>query len=288
VSHTFYATNPTAIVAYKFTDDLNVYAKYAQGYRSGGFNGEAGSDIATTTPFNPETIDSYEIGVKSEWLDRRLSANLAAFYNHHHDMQLSVFTAISALQSLIENAGSATMKGVELETVFQPVDVLRLHANVAYLDATYDQFIDTNASGERVDVADNRVIPHAPTWQLSAGMDAQLLQRAQRDSVHLLVDWRYTSSYYLYPYAKDPSAAFPLVPAASAVEAEALGLLDAQLRWENIQLGQTSAWVSLWGRNLTDTVKKQNGIDFGASFGDLNIASYNEPRTYGLSLGLKF
>jgi iron complex outermembrane recepter protein len=287
-SHRFYATNPTAIVAYKFTDDLNTYAKYAQGYRSGGFNGEAGSDIATTTPFNPETIDSYEVGVKSNWLERRLSANLAVFYNHHHDMQLSVFTAISALESLIENAGSATMKGVELETVFQPVDVLRLHANVAYLDATYNQFIDTNSSGVAVDVADNRVIPHAPTWQFSAGMDARLLQRAQGDSVHLLVDWRYTSSYYLYPYAKIPSPDFPLVPAASAVEAEALGLLDAQFRWEDVKIGSTNAWVSLWGRNLTNTVKKQNGIDFGASFGDLNIASYNEPRTYGVSVGLKF
>ena len=287
VSHKFYATNPTLIAAYKFTDTLNAYAKYAQGYRSGGFNGEAGSDIATTTPFNPETIDSYELGLKSYWFDRRLDVNLAAFYNRHRDMQLSVFTAVSALQSVIENAGSATMKGVELETCSTSRSPAR--ESQRRLSRCKVQRVHRHQRQRRpVDVSENRVIPHAPKWQLSAGMDSRLLQRAAQDSVHLLVDWRYTSSYYLYPYAKIATPDFPLVPVASSVAAEALGLLDAQLRWENIQLTSTKAWVSLWGRNLGDVTKKQNGINFGASFGDLNIANFNEPRTFGISVGLKF
>ncbi len=287
-SHRFHALNPTVIFAYKFTDTLNAYAKYAQGYRSGGFNGEAGSNEATTTPFNAETVDSYEIGLKSSFWDNRLDANIAAFIEHHTNMQLSVFTAVSSLQSLIQNAGSATMSGVELETAFRPIDALRLSANVAWLNAKYDSYYDTNASGEVVDVADNRVIPHAPRWQASGGLDWRVLSAQRGDSLHFMVDARYSSSFYLYPYAKTTTPDFPLVSAASEVEAESLALVDLQLRWENIQIASQTGWVSVWCKNVANSEKKQNGIDFGPSFGELNIAQYNEPRTYGISAGLKW
>ncbi len=287
-STTFHALNPTAIFAYKFTDNLNAYAKYAQGYRSGGFNGEAGSNVATTTPFDAEKVDSYEVGIKSSLWDRRADINLAAFINHHKDMQLSVFTATSALESLIENAGSATISGVELETVFRPVEALRLSANLAYLNAKYDTFYDTNASGGVVNVADNRVIPHAPKWQALGGVDWRMFSTGGPASVHFMVDTRYTSSYYLYPYAKILTPEFPLVSAASQVEAQAITLVDAQLRWENISFASQTVWVSLWCKNCTNTEKKLNGIDFGPTFGELNIANFNEPLTYGVSAGLKW
>jgi len=287
-SHRFHALNPTVIFAYKFTNSLNAYAKYAQGYRSGGFNGEAGSNEATTTPFNAETVDSYEIGLKSSLMDNRLDANIAAFIEHHTNMQLSVFTAISSLQSLIQNAGSATISGVELETAFRPVDALRLTANLAYLNAKYDSYYDTNASGQVVDVANNRVIPHAPKWQASGGFDWRVLNAQRGDSLHFIVDARYSSSFYLYPYAKATTPDFPLVSAAVETQAEALTVVDTQLRWENIPIASMNGWVSLWCKNLANSEKKQNGIDFGPSFGELNIAQYNDPRTYGISAGLKW
>jgi iron complex outermembrane recepter protein len=287
-SHRFHALNPTVIFAYKFSNSLNAYAKYAQGYRSGGFNGEAGSNEATITPFNAETVDSYEIGLKSSLWDNRIDANIAAFIEKHKNMQLSVFTAISSLESLIQNAGSATMSGVELETAFYPVDALRFTANLAYLNAKYDSYYDTDSSGQVVDVADNRVIPHAPKWQASGGLDWRLFSAKRGDTLHFIVDARYSTSFYLYPYAKIPTANFPLVSAASEVQAEALGLVDTQLRWENIPIASQTGWLSVWCKNIGNTEKKLNGIDFGPSFGELNIAQYNLPRTYGVSAGLKW
>jgi len=289
VKEDFDALNPTAIVSYKVTDDLNVYGKFAQGYRSGGFNGEAGSRLAVTTPFDPEKINSLEAGLKSSWFDRRLDVNVAAFLNKRKDMQLSVFTATSTLESLIQNAGSAKMQGVEIESVIKPTNNLRINANFAYLDAKYEKFIDTNGLGQAIDVADNRVIPHAPEFQVTVGADYLAYKGDAGDSVRLLVDTRYSSSYYLYAYAKTPDfAAFPLVPGADSVKAQAVFMVDAQVRWEDISVGSSNLWVSLWGKNLTDIERKTNGINFGPSFGGLNIANYNDPRTYGVSIGAKW
>ena len=85
-----------------------------------------------------------------------------------------------------------------------------------------------------------------------------------------------------------PTADFPLVPPASSVKAQSLTLLDLQLRYEDIAIGQSKLWIGAWARNLANTHRKVNGINFGAQFGGLNIANYNEPRTYGISAGIRW
>ena len=98
----FDSTTPMAVVKYAVTDDVNVYAKYAEGFKSGGFNGEAPATpgknpgLEAVTPFAPETVDEYEVGIKSRWLDGHLNLNVAAFYDEHSNLQLSVFTATGA------------------------------------------------------------------------------------------------------------------------------------------------------------------------------------------------
>ncbi len=288
VSKDFSALNPTIVLAYKPSDRLNTYVKFAQGYRSGGFNGEATSNIATTTPFRPETINSIEAGLKTSWWNGRADLNIAAFHNHHRNMQLSVFTATSSLASLLQNAGSANMKGVEVEVSARPAPALRVSGNLAYLDASYSSYRDTNALGTVVDVADNRTIPHAPKYQAALNVDLRAFQGSDGDNLHLIFDARYTSSYYLYAYAKMPTADFPLVPPSSSVKAQSLTLLDLQLRYEDIPLGRSKGWIGAWTRNLANTHRKVNGINFGAQFGGLNIANYNEPRTYGVSAGIRW
>src|SRR4029077_19733277 len=92
----------------------------------------------------------------------------------------------------------------------------------AYLNANYDTFYDTNASGDVVNVADNRVIPHAPKWQAQGGFDWRIFSSGGADSLPLIVDTRYSSSYFLYPYAKTLTPDFPLVSAASQVRRKKL------------------------------------------------------------------
>lgn len=288
VSKSFSALNPTVVLAYKPNERINTYIKFAQGYRSGGFNGEATSNIATTTPFRPETINSFEAGLKTSWLDGKLDLNLALFHNRHKNMQLSVFTATSSLASLLQNAGSATMKGIEVEVSARPDPSLRLSGSFAYLDAAYKSYRDTNALGEVVNVAKNRTIPHAPKYQVSASLDWRAFERSGGDRLHFIIDARYTSSYYLYAYAKTPAPDFPLVPDTALAQAQSLTLLDVQLRYQEIPVGSSKAWISLWAKNLGNTHRKVNGIHFGAQFGGLNIANYNEPRTYGISAGVRW
>jgi len=288
VSKDFSALNPTVVLAYKPNDRLSAYIKFAQGYRSGGFNGEATSNIATTTPFRPETINSFEAGLKMTWWDKRINLNLAAFHNHHRNMQLSVFTATSSLASLLQNAGSANMNGVEVEMSVRPTPALRISGNFAYLDASYSSYRDTNALGAVVDVSENRTIPHAPKYQAALNVDLRAFEGSGGDNLHLIFDARHTSSYFLYAYAKTPTADFPLVPPSSSAKAQSLTLLDLQLRYEDIALGKAKAWIGAWTRNLTNTHRKVNGINFGAQFGGLNIANYNEPRTYGVSAGIQW
>ena len=71
------------IVAYKFSDAVNAYVKYAEGFKSGGFNGEANSLAESITPFQPEKLKSYEAGLKTSFADGRAIVNLAAFFAWH-------------------------------------------------------------------------------------------------------------------------------------------------------------------------------------------------------------
>lgn len=127
---------------YKISDGTMAYGYYARGFKSGGFNGRISlaKDIG---PFDPEFVDSFEVGLKSDFFDKRLRLNVAAFLNKWKDMQVNqVFfdgnppTAHSA----IINAAKATTKGLEVEAQMALGESLRLNATLGYLKANYDSF----------------------------------------------------------------------------------------------------------------------------------------------------
>src|SRR5699024_2042099 len=109
-------TAPTLILSYEFSDSLNAYAKYARGWKSGGFNGAAASTDIFKEGYDPEKIAPWELGFKSRWLDKRLQLRGAVFLNDEKDIQLSVFTPSgdSVASSTIKNAGKSERKGAEL------------------------------------------------------------------------------------------------------------------------------------------------------------------------------
>ena len=72
---------------YRIDDDAMIYGTYSKGYRSGGVNGRVDELASATTPYDPETVDSYELGFKSEWMDQRLRLNGALFYMEYEDKQ---------------------------------------------------------------------------------------------------------------------------------------------------------------------------------------------------------
>jgi iron complex outermembrane receptor protein len=117
---------------YQFTDDAMAYATVARGYLSGG------GIVGLPNQYNPEHVWSYEVGLKSQWLENRLQLNAAAFHEDIVNMQVFIQTGVT---SGVENAAKSRVNGLELEAVAIPVDNLRLNATVTLTDAKYLEYM---------------------------------------------------------------------------------------------------------------------------------------------------
>ncbi len=155
---TWRSFTPRFTLDYRWSDAFFTYATVSKGFKSGGYN------IPTTTlpltAFNPENVWNYEAGFKSDLLDRRLRLNVAAFYMDYDNIQVS--QNIAGGLSLIQNAATSSIKGVEVETDIRPFKGLVIGAQAAYLDAHYSDFQfnpTTNLAGQPL----NR----APRWKWS-------------------------------------------------------------------------------------------------------------------------
>ncbi|MDT0575317.1 TonB-dependent receptor [Croceicoccus sp. F390] len=272
---------PTAIIAYEPMDNVNVYAKYAKGFKSGGFNGESGSVDELATPYLPEKLTSYEIGVKTELLDGRLRLNMAAFQNDTTNLQLSVFTGQGAVSSIVQNAGKARVRGFELEATGNFVDWLTVSGSFAYLDPEYQEFIE---NGENV--ADNRAFSSAPEFTASASVDWRVFELGSGARLNIATDVNYTDEYFIFPFALEGTS--PGGQNAFNTLAPARTVVDLRAILSRIPVGENDLSVTAFARNLFDIHKELTFIDFGASFGGITTANWIAPRTYGLTVGVQF
>jgi iron complex outermembrane recepter protein len=314
---TFTATTPMAAVAYRWTDWLNTYARYAEGFKSGGFNGEysniqsadpfAEHERETTTPFRPEQQRSIELGAKGSFLAGRAVLSVAAFRNKLEDLQVSIFTASGAAASVIRNAGKATVEGFEIEAAVMPWDGTTLRAHYALLDPVYDEFIDAVCTGPNntqcadENVANNRAFVHAPetAWNLAVDSD---LWATTWGTLRATADYAWTDEFFTYPYqltgpADTPCNGNPTVrpcydsakQSAPDTRVPAYGVVNAKLSLVAIPLGSSRMGeVSLWGRNVLDEDSVNNFIDFGPGFQNLTVANFVEPRAVGVTALLRF
>ncbi|WP_019514994.1 TonB-dependent receptor [Sphingomonas sp. Mn802worker] len=136
-------------LAYDLSDDHHFYATYARSYKSGGINLSGlplGSDnlpLLTTATVKPETVNHYELGFKNQFLDRRATVNIAAFWTDIFDYQATVTNSqLSVLRGYLANAGHVRTRGVEIDSAFRPTSRLNVYANAAYTDAKYQRFTD--------------------------------------------------------------------------------------------------------------------------------------------------
>ena len=264
-----------AVLKYAVTDDMNVYAKFAEGFKSGGFNGEAPTTAEAITPFAPETVDEYEVGIKSRWLDGKLNLNLAAFYDRHSNLQLSVFTGTNAASSVVRNAGSADIDGVEFDFQALPVSWLSINGAVGYLNTKYNTFIDAGQN-----VANDRAFPYAPQFTASMSGDATLMDN-DIGQLHLIVDYRHSDAYYQYPYSFSANPAINNGYYAGSTKASPQNIFDARLRLTNIQVPDGTVDIEMWGKNITNDKYRINGIPFPPSFGSITVSYYGDPPTFG-------
>ena len=288
---TFNDFSPAATLSYAVTDDINVYGRYAQGFKSGGFNGESNVFVAPTAacptgaselcnPYRPEKVDSFEIGIKTSLLDRRLTLNLAAFTDKHKDIQLSIFQASGAASSTVRNAAEARIQGLELEFVARPVDAITLNGSFAVLDAKYNNYLDGG-----INVANNRAFPHTPKFTMALGADWRVAQ-GNWGKLNLIADLSHVGSYFTFPYALTT----PTASDQNAFNTQSPGRTIVNLRaaLTNFAIGGVKTEIAAFVRNLTQEDRPQNFIDFGPGFGGLTVGYFPDPRTYGVTVGVRF
>src|SRR5690606_17170072 len=170
---TFSSFTPKVGLNFTISDTKFAYASASRGFKSGGFN--IGS--YQNTPFNPEKIWSYEVGLKSDLLDRRLRFNLAAFYYDYTDLQVQ---DVEGNNTIVRNAATAGITGVELESTALITPAFQLDFNATYLDS---EFKDTcladpkrplpqpepGCTGPNQQNLEGRQLPRAPEFKMSLG-----------------------------------------------------------------------------------------------------------------------
>lgn len=194
--HDFYNVSPVGQLAYHWEKDLMTYVSVSQGFKSGGFTQRALYPLPTVPTFGPEKATVYEVGVKTELFDKRLRINADGFYTDYDNVQI---VGLSNGAPIYQNAGSATIKGVEAELSVVPVVGLDLSVSLAYTDAAYNQ-LAAGVVANGVNLGSKFPFTSKWTGSLSASYTFDVGTIA---TVTPEIDWSYRSTYYL-DYVNSP------------------------------------------------------------------------------------
>jgi|GEM_PF-132739 iron complex outermembrane receptor protein len=248
------------------TPDMLLYLAYSRGFKSGGFNGRPLVDAhEASTPYDPEVVDSYELGLKSRLFDGRMTMNAAWFHNTYRDMQLSIN---ATPQNFVRNAGTAHIRGAEAEVVARITPLVDANLALGYLDARYTR-LDPQLATLQPPLTLEKAFVKAPDWNVSLGLQIQVPMRVGT----LLVrgDYAYKSTTY-HDVFNDPRL---IQPAHGVLNARAV-LSPADANWD----------VTLFGANLTDERYRLSG-NSSIAFG-LAESTFAAPRELGLTVRLRF
>ena len=250
------------------------YVTYSEGFRSGGFNGRATAPN-NTGPYDPESVKSWEAGTKLTLMDNRFQINLAAFSLKYDDKQETIVKPGQdgqATLTVVENASSAKIEGLEMDFKWILLEGLSLSGNVGLLDASYDDYVVPSATGI-VDQT-SRALLRAP--DMTAGLGV-LFERQMGEGHWFVATLNYTwkDDYYISSTANLDHSPGGYIDNPSKVDA--LGILDASINWE------TERWtISLFGKNLTDETYLMH-LDVGANV--VATSATNSAPTYAQALG---
>jgi iron complex outermembrane receptor protein len=173
--------SPEATIKFQANDDINVFASFKTGFKSGGIDNSAlpsnslsaaaASGDFSSLIFDSEEAIGGEIGIKSQWADRTVTVNATLYQYIFENLQVQNFNA-STVQFITSNAGELTTKGVDLESSWRtPVEGLRVSANLSYLDAEYTaQFLQPGGQGGTIDLNGRRG-SQAPEWSGNIAVD---------------------------------------------------------------------------------------------------------------------
>lgn len=262
-------TTPRIGARYAFNDDLMAFFTYSKGYRSGGFNGRVNSVEEARDPYNPETVDNYELGIKSEWLDNRLRVNANAFYMEYDDKQEELQLPSeggTGQKTVVTNASSATIQGIEVDVQAFITQNLSLRANIGYLDTEYDGFSYVDLDGATVDLSAlefRRAPDFTGSLDVTYEWDTAGGEAWIRGAYHFIGEH------------------FTNVTNSPELENDAQHLVTASVNYAM----NNGLQFSLFGRNLTDEDGYSHGYDVAGLW---SYAATRAPRTYGFEVQYNF
>jgi iron complex outermembrane recepter protein len=277
-SRDFKKLTPRVSISYQPSDNANIYASYGKGFKSGGFDmrGDAVFTPTTVNGYAPETIDSFELGFKGAFLDRKLFTNIALYKSKYKNQQVTIQVPniiTGGIASFVDNAGRGDISGMEVEIRAVPSPNFSMNAAVGYTNADYKEFLTFIAGGTTpVDVANAREFQNTPRFTASA-------------SATMSSDFA-GGRVYFTPAVALRSDAFMFEIPTPALDPDGYFLVDASAGWttedEKIRLS-----VNL--RNLTNEKYRVGGYNFpGALFGNSIIGYYGPPRTATFNVEYRF
>ncbi len=264
------ASRSWTAVTYDVTPELElssnarVYVRYAKGFKSGGFNNTAANQAAVTI-VNPETIKDIEGGIKTEWFNRRLIANLAAFNYDYNDIQINQVTPTGVggtFVSTIRNAGKGYSRGIELELRTRPTDRLEIDGSLGLLWTKYTRF----QVSPTVSAAGNEFI-RAPRVSATVGARYEI-PVSDTGRLSIATDWQYRSKFYF-----NATTQTPLLTQRDLLIGNARLSYAFDDRWE----------LSVFSQNITN--RRFPTTVLPTTFGATTFEA--PPRTYGARLSVK-
>ncbi|WP_205700719.1 TonB-dependent receptor [Croceicoccus sediminis] len=254
-------------------DDVMLYGSWSKGYKTGGWTTRLTNPQGNVAPdFGEEKATTWEAGIKSTLLDRRLQVNAAVFSTKYRDIQLNIQVGTSPT---IANAGNARIRGFEVEALAAPIDGLTINGSVGYVDAEYTYVSPATAavggpSPYQAGTLVGEDLPKTPKWKvnISPRYEAEL---ANGGSLVLLADWTHSSGAW-----NDTQRTFLLRRVSSDIVNGSVSYREPNGNWS----------LTAGGTNLTDKRFLTSGgsnLAAGTLFG-----SYNRPREWYLRLGFDF
>ncbi|WP_346839464.1 TonB-dependent receptor [Microbulbifer sp. SAOS-129_SWC] len=259
--------SPKIALQYELAEDVMVFGSFASGFKSGGFFART-QDVYGMQSYDPEYVDTVEMGLKSEWLNNRLRLNATAFASKYTDKQEDVIVPDStgSVSTVVRNAADVGIKGLELELMASITNDLSLSANLGLLDTGYDKFFaDITGDGIATDNS-GLVIRNAPEKTFGLGLD--YVRDIGFAELSLNYNYRWRDKYQTI-FGNDP-----------------LGQVDSTAFHNvSISVGFNDKYeLSVYGRNLTDErYARVILIPPVANFGQ-----YTPPRNYGIGFTVEF
>ncbi|BEV01431.1 TonB-dependent receptor [Novosphingobium olei] len=276
---------------YRPNSDVMLYASWSRGYRSGGFSPRAATAATASTPFQPETVDAYELGAKLALFNRKLELNVAGYVSDYKNMQqnLTVPGGPTGNQTITGNVpGGALIKGIEGDFTLRVTDNLRLTGSAAYMESHFRNFVVGCVVGAVIGTCDysNNNLIYAPKFTGSLNVEHTL--PTSFGKIMTSVGLRHISPY-------DEQISQRILPTSTTgvnniggndprVRTTTQDLLDASMTF-NFDLGDKEAYFRVFGRNLLNEKTTTHAFTVAGLW---SFGMALEPRTYGGTIGVKF